>query len=180
MGLFGLDIEQIYLYGLIFAGVLTMFYVFFADVTDAGDVMPLLNPAVILAFVTLAAASGYFLEILTTWQSGFILLISVIVAVLLDTLLYFFVLIPLSSAEASIAYTDESLPGQVAKVIIPIPVDGYGEVVIETYGGMISKRATGYDNESIEQEKQVLIIEVKDGTLYVREYEPLDFNKREK
>ena len=180
MELFGLDIGQIYLYVLIFAGVLTLFYVFFADIADAGDVMPLLNPAVILAFVTLAAASGYFLEILTSWNSWIILLISIIIAALLDTILYFFVLIPLSSAEASIAYTDESLPGQMAKVIIPIPVDGYGEVVIETYGGMISKRATGYDNESIEQERQVLIIEVKDGTLYVREYEPLDFNKKEK
>ena len=63
------------------------------------------------------------------------------------------------------------------KVIIPIPIDGYGEVVIETYSGMISKRAAGYDNEAIDQERQVLIIEVCDGTLYVRDYEPITFNK---
>jgi len=100
------------------------------------------------------------------------------VAVVLDILLYFFILLPLSSAESSIAYTDESLLGQVAKVIVPIPVDGYGEVVIETYGGIISKRAAGFDNEAIEQDRQVLIIQVNDGTLYVRDYEPMFSNKK--
>ena len=31
----------------------------------------------------------------------------------------------------SLAYTDESLMGQVGKVIVPVPVDGFGEIVIE-------------------------------------------------
>ena len=101
-------------------------------------------------------------------------------AVVLDLLLYLFILLPLSSAESSIAYSDESLLGQVANVIIPIPVDGYGVVVLETYAGMISKRAAGYDNEAIGQDQKVLIIEVNEGTLYVQAYEPLDFTKEMK
>ena len=59
------------------------------------------------------------------------------------------------------------------KVIVPIPKDGFGEIVIETINGVISKRAVGYDNEEIEYDKQVLIIEVENGTFLVKEYVPL-------
>lgn len=177
MELFGLPMEQVYMYTLIFAGALTVLYVFFGDIAEAGEGIPFFNPAVILAFFTLVAAMGFVLEATTGLGSMAILGISALGAAVLDLLLYFFVLLPMSSAEASLAYTEDALLGQVGKVIIPIPIDGYGEVVIETYSGMISKRAAGYDNEAIDQERQVLIIEVRDGTLYVRDYEPITFNK---
>lgn len=73
------------------------------------------------------------------------------------------------------AYTDESLLGQVGKVIVPVPIDGFGEIVIETVNGLISKRAAGYENTAIEYGKEVLVIEVKSGTFIVKEYEPFRF-----
>lgn len=172
MELFGIEIAQLYMYGLIIAGALTLLYVLFSDMADAGEGLPLLNPAVLLAFFTLFFAIAFLLERVTGMDSLTIMVIAAIAGVVLDILFYFFVLLPLKSAEASIAYTEESLLGQVAKVIVPIPADGFGEVVLETYGGMISKRATGYNNEPIAQDEQVLIIEIEGGTLYVREYEP--------
>ena len=178
MFIFSLPMEQVYMYILLAAGALTVLYVFFGDIADPGDALPVFSPTVILAFITFSAAIGFLLEVATEFNEWSVLGIAAMAAVLLDILLYFFILLPLSSAEASIAYSDESLPGQVAKVILPIPVDGYGEVVLETYAGMISKRATGYDNEAISQDEKVLIIEVNEGTLYVRAYEPLDFTKK--
>lgn len=172
MELFGLEITQVYLYGLLIAGGLTLLYVLFADVADAGDGFPLLNPAVLLAFFTMFFAVAFLLEKATGLSGITVIAIAVLAGVILDILFYFFILLPLKSAEASIAYTEDSLLGQVARVIVPIPEDGYGEVVLETYAGMISKRATSYDNEPIGQDEQVLIIEIEDGTLYVREYEP--------
>lgn len=85
----------------------------------------------------------------------------------------------MASTEVSIAYTDESLAGLVGKVITPIPIDGYGEIVIETVSGLLNKRATGYDNEQIDYGKEVLVIEVEEGTFLVREYEAIDFTKIE-
>lgn len=172
MELFGLEIGQLYMYGLLIAGGLTILYVLFADMADAGDGLPFLNPAVLLAFFTLFFAIAFLLERATGLGSLTVIGIAAIAAIVLDILFYLFILVPLKSAEASIAYTDESLLGQVAKVIIPIPVDGYGEIVLETYAGMISKRAAGYDNEAIAQDEQVLIIEIRDGTLLVRGYKP--------
>jgi len=174
--LFGMPVVHVYLTVLIIAGLATILYMFFSDIAEGiGEGSPFLDPAVILAFITFTSAIGYIVELLTNWNHGFILIVSLAAAVVLDVLLYFFVLLPLKSAEVSMAYTDESLTGQVGKVIVPIPVDGYGEIVIESVNGIISKRAAGYENEPIDYGKEVLIIEVKDGTFIVKEYEPFRF-----
>ncbi|MER2088254.1 hypothetical protein [Sporosarcina sp. JAI121] len=176
MELFGIPIVQVYLTGLIIAGLATLLYIFFSDMAEGvGDASPFLDPAVILSFITFVAASGYILELVTTWGSGIILVVALVTAFVLDLLLYLFVLLPLRSAEVSLSYTDESLMGRVGKVIVPVPVDGFGEIVIESVNGMISKRAAGYENLAIEYGKEVLIIEVKDGTFIVKEYEPFRF-----
>ena len=86
----------------------------------------------------------------------------------------------MASSEVSIAYTDESLAGEVGEVITPIPVNGFGEIVIETVSCLDHKRAAGYDNEEIDYGKEVLVIEVEDGTFLVREYEAFDFTKIDK
>ncbi len=176
MELFGMPIMQVYLVVLIIAALATVLYLFFGDVAEGiGEVSPLLDPAVVLAFITFTAAVGYLLEFVTGWNSVMILVIALASAFVFDLLLYFFVLVPLRSAEVSLAYTDASLMGQVGKVIVPIPVDGYGEIVIETVNGLISKRAAGYENNAIDYGKEVLIIEVKEGTFIVKEYEPFRF-----
>jgi len=178
MGVNDMTIEQIYFYVLLFMGAATILYVFFGDVAEGiGEGIPFLNPTIIMAFITFASASGYLLESLTTWNSWLILIASLVAGALFDVLLYFLFLLPMSHAEVSIAYTDESLAGQVGKVITPIPADGFGEIVIETISGLVSKRSAGYDNEEIDYGKEVLIIEVTNGTFLVREYEPFDFKK---
>jgi hypothetical protein len=176
MELFGMPIVQVYLVVLIIAALATLLYIFFSDMAEGiGEVSPFLDPAVVLSFITFVAAVGYILELVTAWNSGIILVIALATAFVLDLLLYFFILLPLRSAEVSMAYTDESLLGQVGKVIVPVPIDGFGEIVIETVNGLISKRAAGYENTAIEYGKEVLVIEVKNGTFIVKEYEPFRF-----
>lgn len=174
MNIYSWSMEQWYLYTLLLLAVLIILYLFFGDIIDGvGEGIPFLNPAVILAFFTFFTALGFIIETFTSFNSITVGIISAVVAFVLDVLLYYFILIPLKSAEVSMAYTEESLGGQVGKVIVPIPVDGFGEVVIETVNGIISKRATSFDQVAIPYDSKVLIIEVKAGTLYVREYEPL-------
>lgn len=157
---------------LIFVGLGTILYMFFGDVAEGiGEGLPILNPSVILSFITMMAATGYILEKLAWFSSGINFVVAVILGAILSTLFYLFILVPLKSADVSLAYTEESLGGQLGKVIVPIPVDGFGEVVIESASGMISKRATGFNNEAIDYDTTVLIVEVKEGTLFVREYE---------
>lgn len=174
INIYSWSVEQWYLYALLLLAVLIILYLFFGDIIDGvGEGISFLNPAVILAFLTFFTALGFIIETFTSLNSITVGIISAVVAFVLDVLLYYFILIPLKSAEVSMAYTEESLGGQVGKVIVPIPVDGFGEVVIETVNGIISKRATSFDHVAIPYDSKVLIIEVKEGTLYVREYEPL-------
>lgn len=145
---------------------------FFGDVAEGiGEGLPILNPSVILSFITMMAAAGYILEKLAWLSSGLNIIVAIILGSILSTLFYLFILVPLKSADVSLAYTEESLGGQLGKVIVPIPIDGFGEVVIDSASGMISKRAAGFDNEAIDYDTTVLIVEVKEGTLFVKEYE---------
>lgn len=172
MTILGYSMENIYLIMLVIAGLLTVLYIFFGDIAEGvSESVSFLNPALILAFITLFSASGYVLEFITSFTSVTIIIISLVVAFILDTLLNVFVLIPLSSAEESLSYTEESLKGRVGKIIIPVPIDGFGEILIESKSGMISKTAASYENEIIKEGQQVLVIEVENGVLYVVPYE---------
>lgn len=167
-----IEIEQIFLYGLIIIGLVTILYVLFGDAIDGMDT-GILNPTTVLTFLLFICATGFILLKLTNWNEEIIIIAALVVSSIITFLLYFFVLVPLASSEVSTAYTNESLQGQVGRVIVPIPSDGFGEIVIETVNGIISKRAAGYDKEEIEYDKQVLIIDINDGTFFVKEYEPL-------
>ena len=69
MELFGMPIVQVYLVVLIIAGLATLLYIFFSDMAEGiGEASPFLDPAVVLAFITFAAAVGYILELVTAWN----------------------------------------------------------------------------------------------------------------
>ncbi|AHZ17093.1 MULTISPECIES: NfeD family protein [Bacillus] len=176
MDIFHLPLETVYLYTLIISGSLTLLILFFQDVFHGlSEAIPVsfLNPALILSFLTIFSASGYIGEIAAPLSSSVIALLSFVLSVLLVSLLHFFVLVPLSSAEESLAYRETDLKGRVGRVITSVPKDGYGEVIIEGIGGAISKSAVSFDQEQIKYGTAVLVIDVKDGVLFVTPHEPI-------
>ncbi|MCY7813085.1 NfeD family protein [Bacillus spizizenii] len=174
MELFGVPIHTIYLYTLIIAGSLTLLFVFFGDVfAGLSEGIPFLNPTLLLAFFTCFSASGYIGELILPLSSLLIALLSCILSIMLVVLLHIFVLVPLSSAEESLVYKEDDLRGRVGKVITAVPVDGFGEVVIEGIGGTISKSAVSFDNEQISYGTAVLVVDVNNGVLSVTPHEPI-------
>ncbi|MBP3038425.1 hypothetical protein J9303_02755 [Bacillaceae bacterium Marseille-Q3522] len=172
MGIFGMAVENIYLLSLIISGVLILLLMLFGDFLDGiGESGGFFNPTLILAFIIITSAAGYLFEVLSSWNSVLILIVSSILSLFITTLLNVFVLIPLSSAEESLAYTESSLSGRLGTVIVPIPKDGFGEVLIENESGRIAKAAASHQNKPIEEGLTVLIIESKNGVLYVQPYE---------
>ncbi|MGV3272063.1 NfeD family protein [Bacillus sp. CIS52] len=176
MDIFHLPLETIYLYTLIIAGSLTLLILFFQDVFHGlSEVIPVsfVNPTLILSFLTIFSASGYIGEIATSLSNPIIALLSFVLSVFLVSLLYFFILVPLSSAEESLVYRESDLKGRIGRVITSVPKDGYGEVIIEGIGGAISKSAVSFDQEQIKYGTDVLVIDVKDGVLFVTPHEPI-------
>lgn len=169
---FGFSLTAIYLTILIVIGSCTILYFVFADLADGiAEGIPFFDPAVILSFISITAASGYLLERFTSLTSFVAFVIALVIAAIFTALLYFFLLVPLRSAEVSLVYTDASLEGQTGRVIVPIPLDGFGEIVIESVNGVISKRAASYQGDEIPYDTKVLIIEVKEGTAFVTSYD---------
>ncbi|MGE7603697.1 hypothetical protein ACQKL5_14580 [Peribacillus sp. NPDC097675] len=167
MELYGVPLETVYLYGLIVSGGLTFLIILFNDVFSGLELPDLLNPTLIFSFFTIFFASGFLFESVTGLQAGIIAILSFFISLVIVILLNVFVLIPISMAEASLAFHDDDLRGRVARVLTTVPVDGFGEVLIESTSGSISKTAASYKNESIASETKVLIIEVKNGVVYV-------------
>lgn len=101
-------------------------------------------------------------------NSWLIIGISLVIALILVTILNIFVFIPIKNAEQSISYTEESLIGREAKVITPIPVDGFGQIIIEGKTGVITKAAKSSENQNIPVDSKVIVIGVEPGSLIVK------------
>ncbi|WP_088049938.1 NfeD family protein [Virgibacillus dakarensis] len=174
MEVLGYPLETVYLFGLIIGGGLVFIFILLSDVLEGMFEFlssSIFNPTLILAYVTILSAAGYILEISTSLHSLIIFIISLVLAFVLVVLLNVFVLIPLSSAEASLAYTEEDLIGRVGKVITSIPEEGYGEVVLSGKGGNIAKSAKSFEGQPIAVGTEVLVIDIKGGVVYVSVYE---------
>ncbi|WP_147533384.1 NfeD family protein [Bacillus marasmi] len=173
MELFGTPLEAIYLYALIISGAVTIIYLFFGDVLS-GLLDGIINPTLIFSFVTIFSAGGYLCELFTSFHSGLIAAFNAAVALILVTLLNVFVLIPISKAEESLVYRESDLRGRIGMVITTVPEDGYGEVLIESVSGRVSKPAISFKKKEIPNGKKVLIIDVVNGVLQVENYEETD------
>lgn len=177
MEFYGYSLETIYLIGLIVGGSLILLYILFGDLLEGiFEVLTEgpLNPTVVLAFMTIFSSMAYLMEKFTSIHSFIIFLASIVTAIIFVALLNVFILVPLSQAEATLAYSDEDLKGRVGKVIISIPIDGFGEVMIQGYGGNIAKSAVSFDKEAIAYDTDVLIIEVENGVLHVLPHDNLN------
>ncbi|MGM0920194.1 MAG: hypothetical protein ACQEWW_03035 [Bacillota bacterium] len=175
MDMFGYPIETIYLIGLIIAGSLTLLLVFFGDAIEGitGGI-PFLSPTLVLAFLTFFFACGYILEMTALFSAFLSVFISIFSSVILVTLLHIFVLVPLSSAEESLSYHESELKGRVGHVITSIPADGFGEVLLSSSVGSISKIAASFDNIPIPSGTKILVIESKNSVVSVTSYQPFE------
>ena len=162
-------IDQVYWWVLIIAGFGTFIYMLFSDVFDMFDGW--FNPAVILSFLSLGAGIGLILNALAHVSPMIGLAVALVGSFALTTLLYLFVLVPLSNAEESIGLTDESLVGLVGRLTVPIPEGGFGEVLIETVTGSVLKTAQSLDGTALSTERRVVVIEVKRNIAIVMAYD---------
>ncbi|WP_078382276.1 hypothetical protein [Sutcliffiella halmapala] len=171
MTMLGMDMVSLYFWGLIIFGSLTLIYILLSDIVDGiFEVIPI-DPALILSFFTVFSASGYLFEKFSPFAGWLVLGIATIISIILVTLLHVFIFVPIRSAEASLGYSDEDLKGKIAKVIISIPQDGFGEIVLTIGGSTVSKSAQSFENEPIPYETEVLIIDVQKGVVFVTPYE---------
>lgn len=172
MEVFGTTLVNVYLFILILSSILTILFIFFGDFLDIfTGITPFLNPVLVLIFITFSSGSALLFELATSLSTISILVISIVIALILTFVLYSFVFEPIQSVENSSSSVEQTLKGKVGTVILSIPRDGFGEVMMDSKKGPILKPATSFDEKEIPEGQKALVVTVRNGVLYVVRYE---------
>src|SRR5699024_5239681 len=152
-----MDIQTIYLYGLIIGGMITLLYMLFGDVFEVmgaiGDIAPgsILNPTVILSFISVLSGAGYVLELQASFNSLTVFILATLISLVIVGIIHFFILVPLAKSEQNTARSIADYVGQKGEVITTIPTDGVGEVLIKSGLGSTGNIAKCASNTEITQ-----------------------------
>ncbi|WP_342716211.1 NfeD family protein [Paenibacillus catalpae] len=136
------------------------------------DGHPWLNPTTLVGGLTAFGGAGLLLAHYTALGFVVVLVLAVCSGVLVGGGGYFLYVKPMSQSENSIALSEKDLSGKIAEVITAIPSKGYGEVLVKAGAGHTNQIAASFDGEDIPGGVRVVIVEVKDNTLYVSKLDP--------
>ncbi|OUM93844.1 MAG: protease [Thermobacillus sp. ZCTH02-B1] len=159
--------------GILYAAVTIVFGDMLGDLLDGAlgflaDGPDWLHPTTIVGGVTVFGGAGILLGRYTDLGAGGVAALALLAAVVIGAGVYFFYVRPMRSSESSTGYSLEEMAGKIAEVLVPIPADGYGEVMLRMgAAGVTNRTAASFDGEPVEAGAQVVVVEVKDGTLYV-------------
>jgi membrane-bound ClpP family serine protease len=137
------------------------------------DLPGLFNTTVVMSALTAFGGAGILFTTYTPLPWGVILLFSAGMAIILSVLFYFFYVKPVENTENSVGFSIHDFVGMVGEITIPIPREGYGEIVLSIGGGATNQIAASFDQIKIPSGTKALVIEISDGILLVSPYEQL-------
>ncbi|MOA18801.1 putative membrane protein YuaF [compost metagenome] len=119
--------------------------------------------------ITVFGGAGILFMRYTDLGMAVILVLSLLIAVVSAVLVFFLYVKPMKNSENSIAFSLQSLSGALAEVLVPIPASGCGEVMVKVGAGFTNQIASSFEGVAIASGARVVVVEVKDSTLYVSE-----------
>jgi hypothetical protein len=165
-----MELDTLYLTVLLVSGGVTIIYVLLSDVFDSIAIFDSwLSPAFVLSAISFFSASAYLLEKFSPLSSVVSAGISLVVASMLAILFNLFILTPLQHTEESTAYSEEDLEGEYGEIILSIPAEGFGEIVVRLDSGTIAKTATSMDGKPISAGATAVIMKIENDIAYVSE-----------
>jgi membrane protein implicated in regulation of membrane protease activity len=162
--------------GIIFALVTIIFGDILGDIFSgldslSFDHLDFLSPMVIVGGITAFGGTGIMLDRLTSLETLIIIILSLIIAIALSVFVYFIYVRPMKNAENSNSYTMSDLVGKIGIVTVPVPKNGFGEVLIRIGAGNTNHIACSCDGEGFTQGPRVIVAEIKDGVVNVFRYQ---------
>lgn len=128
-----------------------------------------LSPTTLVGGITMFGGAGLMLGRYTAFGAAAILIIALLIALIAGTAVFFLYTKPMEQSESSIAFALNDLSGMLAEVLVPIPVSGYGEVMVKVGAGFTNQIAASFEGFEIAEGARVVVVEVRDSTLYVSE-----------
>ncbi len=165
-------------WGCLIGGVLfTVVSLFVGDLFDAGgdgladtvdiDGADFLNSTTIVTAITAFGGAGVLLARYTSLEDLPVLSLAFTAAAVAAVGIHFLYLKPMKKAETSLGFSVNDLVGRTARVTVPIPAEGYGEILIKVGGGNTPQIAASIDNTIIPTGTEVVVVEARDHTVFV-------------
>lgn len=128
-----------------------------------------LQPMTIVGGITIFGGAGVLMERYSALSGPVIALIALLVAAAGAIAVFFLYVRPMENSENSIAFSLDSLAGSLGEVIVPIPEKGCGEVLVKVGAGNTNQIAASYEEKPIPAGSRVVVVETREGVLYVSE-----------
>jgi membrane-bound ClpP family serine protease len=147
--------------------LLALATIFLGDLLPA-DQLPFAHPVSLVGGMTVFGGAGVLLTRYSSLHTAAAALLSLLAAVAVSLAVHFLYVKRMRQMEVSNAFSIRELAGRIGEVSTPIPTRGYGEVVLKAGGaGLTNQIAASFDGEEIPAGAKVVVVEVKDDTLYV-------------
>jgi membrane-bound ClpP family serine protease len=131
-----------------------------------------LNPTVLAVGITVFGGAGITLTQYTLLPHLIVLAAALVMAVLMGFVVSRYLVKPMKKTENSTAYSMKGLNGRLGEVITTVPGgNGCGEVLLKVGAGNTNHIAASFDGSAIQAGVRVVVVEVKDGVLYVTRFE---------
>jgi membrane protein implicated in regulation of membrane protease activity len=126
-----------------------------------------LNPLTIVGAITAFGGAGILLTRYATLEMTSLLVVAVTLALLMSVAVHFLIVRPMDHSETSLGFSTAEYVGMSGLVTVPIPAEGRGQVMVRIGAGNTCEPAASFDDEPIPSGSKVVIVEVRDHTLYV-------------
>lgn len=131
----------------------------------------ILKPMVVASAVTVFGGAGILITRHTTLTVIPNLLLSIIIAIIISVIVYFLYVKPMENTENSTGYSIHDLVGRIGVITIPVPIMGYGEVMVKFGAGNVLHIASSLEQNELPAGTRVVIVDEVDGVLRVTEFD---------
>ena len=173
----GMQLEQVYwaclVGGALFAVITVVFGDLISNMLDGlFDFLSInghkaFQPMTVVGAIAVFGGAGILLTRYTGLTAPVTAVLSVLTAVAAAVVVHFLYVRPMERSENSTGFSMQDLEGKIGEVIVPIPPRGYGEVLIKAGAANTNQIAASFDGDTIEAGARVVVVQVRDDTVYV-------------
>ncbi|HEY2492191.1 MAG TPA: protease [Paenibacillus sp.] len=129
------------------------------------------SPTIVAGAVTVFGGTGILLTRYSGFAATLIVILSILTAVLVSVVIYFVYVKPMENSENSTGYSIQEMVGRIGEITIPVPMQGFGEVMVKVGAGNTLHIASSLEQISLLAGTRVVVVDVEDGFLWVTEFE---------